>query len=169
MLWAGICYGQRRQVHFIDGILNAQKYSEILRSIVVPFIHNHHLMLQHDNAWPHVARICSHFLESENIPVLTWPAYSPDMSPIEHVSGCSGSAYTTACSSSCHYLATLHNHLRGVDHYSTGHNKQPDQQGDVLHCGRQIVVTPDTDWFSDHGGKNKSVAFEILFSVYKYK
>ncbi len=58
MVWAGICYGQRTQVHFIDGILNAQRYRDkILRPIVVPFIHDHHLMLQHDNARPHVARI----------------------------------------------------------------------------------------------------------------
>ncbi len=58
MVWAGLCYGQRTQVHFIDGILNAQRYrNEILRPIVVPFIHDHHLMLQHDNARPHVARI----------------------------------------------------------------------------------------------------------------
>ncbi len=86
MVWAGVCYGQRTQVHFIDGILNAQRYrDEILRPIVVPFIHDHHLMLQHDNAWPHVARICTQFLEAENIPVLAWPAYSSDMSPIEHV------------------------------------------------------------------------------------
>ncbi len=86
MVWAGVCYGQRTQVHFIDGILNTQIYGdEILRPIVVPFIHGHHLMLQHDNAWSHVARICTQFLEAENIPVLAWPAYSPDMSPIEHV------------------------------------------------------------------------------------
>ncbi len=86
MVWAGVCYGQRTRVHFIDGILNAQRYrDEILRPIVVPFIHDHHLMLQHDNAWPHVARICTQFLEAENIPVLAWPVYSPDMSPIEHV------------------------------------------------------------------------------------
>ncbi len=74
--------------HFINGILNAQpqRYrDEILRPIVVPFIHDHHLMLQYDNARPHVARICTQFLEAENIPVLAWPAYSPDMSPIEHV------------------------------------------------------------------------------------
>ncbi len=70
----------------IDGILNAQRYrDEILRPIVVPFIHDHHLMLQHDNARPHVARICTQFLEAENIPVLAWQAYSPDMSPIEHI------------------------------------------------------------------------------------
>ncbi len=42
-------------------------------------------MLQHDNARPHVARICTQFLEAENIPVLAWPAYSPDKSPIERV------------------------------------------------------------------------------------
>ncbi|KAL0182143.1 hypothetical protein M9458_021518 [Cirrhinus mrigala] len=53
---------------------------EILRPIVVPFIHDYHLMLHHDNA-----RICTQFLEAENIPVLAWPAYSPDTSPIEHV------------------------------------------------------------------------------------
>uniref|UniRef100_A0A8C1BLK3 Tc1-like transposase DDE domain-containing protein n=1 Tax=Cyprinus carpio carpio TaxID=630221 RepID=A0A8C1BLK3_CYPCA len=86
MVWAGICYGQQTQVHFIDGLLNAQRYrDEILRPIVVPFIHDHHLMLQHDNARPHVARTCTQFLEAENIPVLAWPAYSTDLSPIEHV------------------------------------------------------------------------------------
>ncbi len=58
MVRAGVCYGQRTQVHFIDGILNAQRYRyEILRPIVVPFIHNHHLMLQHDNARPHLYTI----------------------------------------------------------------------------------------------------------------
>ncbi len=73
-------------MHFIDGILNAQSYRDkILRPIVVPFIHDHHLMLQHDNARPHVARICTQFLEAKNIPVLAWPAYSPNMTPIEHV------------------------------------------------------------------------------------
>ncbi len=38
----------------------------------------HFSMLQHYNGRPHVARIY-------NITVLAWPAYSPDMSPIEHV------------------------------------------------------------------------------------
>ena len=86
MVWSGISCGQQTRVHFIDGDLNAQRYrDEILRPIVVPFIHRHQLMLQHDNTRPPVARITTQFLEAENIPVLAWPAYSPDMSPIEHV------------------------------------------------------------------------------------
>ncbi|KAL0170065.1 hypothetical protein M9458_034661, partial [Cirrhinus mrigala] len=54
MVVVGLWYGQAYVMdneHFIDGILNAG----ILRPIVVPFIHDHHLMLQHDNARPHVA------------------------------------------------------------------------------------------------------------------
>ncbi len=40
MVWAGVCYGQRTQLHFIDAILNTQRYrDEILRPIVVLFIH----------------------------------------------------------------------------------------------------------------------------------
>ncbi len=38
-------------------------------------------MLQHDIARPHVARICTQFLKAEK----KISAYSPDMSPTEHV------------------------------------------------------------------------------------
>ena len=71
MVAVGLWYGQayvmdnEHRCIFIDGILNAQRYrDEILRSIVVPFIHDNHLMLQHDNARPHVVRICTQFLEA---------------------------------------------------------------------------------------------------------
>jgi hypothetical protein len=75
-LWylLGISYRQQTQLHSINGNLNAQIYhDEILRPIVVPFIRRHHLMFQHDNAQPHVARICTQFLEAENVTVLPWP------------------------------------------------------------------------------------------------
>ena len=39
----------------------------------------------HDNARPHVARLCRHFLNRNNVSVLPWPAVSPDMNPIEHI------------------------------------------------------------------------------------
>ena len=96
-------YGQRTQVLFIEGIVNAQRYcDEILRPTVVPFAH--HLMLLHDNERPHVARICTQSLEAENISVLAGPAYSQDTSPTGY------DTYTTACSSSCQYPAAWHSH-----------------------------------------------------------
>ncbi len=58
-------------------IYDAQRYcDEILRPIVVPFIHDHHLMLQGSvhNSW-----------KLKPSQFLAWPAYSPDMSHIEHV------------------------------------------------------------------------------------
>jgi hypothetical protein len=86
MVWARINYGQQIELCFNDGYLDAQIYrGEILNPIVVPFICRHHLMFQHDNARPHVARIWTQFLEAENVPVLPWPVYSSDMSPVEHV------------------------------------------------------------------------------------
>ncbi len=71
MVAVGLWYGQ---AYVMDNehrcILLMAYRDEILRPIDVPFIHDHPLMLQHDNAQPHVARICTQFLEAENIPVL---------------------------------------------------------------------------------------------------
>ncbi|GFW05907.1 transposable element Tcb2 transposase [Trichonephila clavipes] len=37
-----------------------------------------------DNARPHVAKTVKSYLDSQQVQLLPWPAYSPDMSPIEH-------------------------------------------------------------------------------------
>ncbi len=155
MVWASVCCGQRTQVHFIDGILNAQRYrEEILRPIVMPFIHDHHLMLQHDNARPHVARICTQFLEAESIPVLAWPAYSPDMSPTEYV----WDALDRRIRQRVPVSPISSNFAQPLKRSGpTFHRPQSTTwstlcEGDVLQCVRQMVVTPDTDWFSDLPG-----------------
>ncbi|GBM01683.1 hypothetical protein AVEN_271935-1 [Araneus ventricosus] len=38
-----------------------------------------------DNASPHRANIVHECLQSEDITRMDWPAYSPDLNPIEHV------------------------------------------------------------------------------------
>ena len=38
----------------------------------------------HDNARPHVTRICRQFLNRNNVNILPWPALSPDMNLNEH-------------------------------------------------------------------------------------
>ncbi|GFU41155.1 transposable element Tc1 transposase [Trichonephila clavipes] len=42
-------------------------------------------ILKQDNARPHVAKTVGDFCSAQHMQLLPWPAYSPDMSPIEHM------------------------------------------------------------------------------------
>ena len=74
----GQVYGQRTQLHFIDGNMNMRYCDKILRTIVMLFISHHHLMLMHGpmshNSWNLKMSQFFHGLHK-----------SPDMSPNEHV------------------------------------------------------------------------------------
>ena len=51
MVWASISYGHRTPLVFIDGPLTAQRYVDvILRPVVVPFVCQHNVTFQQDNA-----------------------------------------------------------------------------------------------------------------------
>ncbi|GFX47171.1 hypothetical protein TNCV_2747471 [Trichonephila clavipes] len=41
--------------------------------------------LKQDNALPHVEKTVRDFCSAQHMQLITWPAYSPDVSPIEHV------------------------------------------------------------------------------------
>ena len=43
------------------------------------------MLYQQDNARPHSARLTTDFLGQNNVQVLPWSAFSPDLSPIEHL------------------------------------------------------------------------------------
>lgn len=88
MVWAGFSYHQRTPLHVIDGNLTGLRYrDEILRPIVLPCLQRigGAAVLQDDNARPHRARVVTDFLRQHNITRMDWPAYSPDMAPIEHL------------------------------------------------------------------------------------
>ena len=81
MVCAGICNDGRTQLKIVQGTL---KYRDnILDPIVLPYLQQRNF--QHDNARCHVARVCQDFLNQNHIRVLTWPALSPNLSPIEHL------------------------------------------------------------------------------------
>ena len=66
------------------GPLNAQTYRDEILQHHLPLINVTGGIFQHDNAWPHTIAVCRDFLQQNNVHVLTWPARSADLSPIEH-------------------------------------------------------------------------------------
>ncbi|GFX39674.1 transposable element Tc1 transposase [Trichonephila clavipes] len=59
---------------------------EVLQSEVVPFLHDIPGAIFHqDNARSRAAKTVRDFYSAQRMQLLPWPAYSPDMSPFEHV------------------------------------------------------------------------------------
>ena len=85
MVWEGISHGVKSPLIVVAGNLTAVRYrDEILRPVAVPLVQQHQMTFQHDNARPHVARVCQDLPANNNIVPLDWPPYSPDLSPIEN-------------------------------------------------------------------------------------
>ncbi|GFY35324.1 transposable element Tcb2 transposase [Trichonephila clavipes] len=89
MVWGGISIGGRTDLHIIrNGTLTGRRYAdEILRPHVIPYAGaiEDTFVFQVDNARPHRARLVENMLEAETIQRMEWPAFSPDLNPIEHV------------------------------------------------------------------------------------
>jgi len=87
MVWPAIRHGWKSQLLIIDGRMNAVMYKD-----TIPYItrnpevtYNPEVNFIHDNARPHVAGLCMDTLRTKNVNFLDWPAFSPDMNPIEHL------------------------------------------------------------------------------------
>ena len=86
MVWGGISHGFKTPLVVINGALNGLGYRDnILIPHAIPFVEQHNLIMQQNNARPHVARVCCDAIQTSNIQTLVWPPYSADLSPIEHL------------------------------------------------------------------------------------
>ena len=88
MVWAAISFDHKSPLVVIEGNMTALRYiAQVLRPTLLPLLAQHRdvITFQQDNARPHTARITMAFLGEHGVNVLPWPAYSPDMSPIEHL------------------------------------------------------------------------------------
>ncbi|UYV61907.1 hypothetical protein LAZ67_1007032 [Cordylochernes scorpioides] len=85
MVWGAIAYGSRSPLLRIQGTMTAQRYvDDVLRPVTLPYLQGvPNALYQQDNARPHTARISQQALQ--DVQILPWPLYSPDLSPIEHV------------------------------------------------------------------------------------
>ncbi|GFX62312.1 transposable element Tc3 transposase [Trichonephila clavipes] len=87
-VWGGIILGFRTDLHvqsvamtghiFRDVIL--EQHARLFRGAM-----GAEFLFMDDNALPHRANIVDECLQSEDITRMDWPAYSPDLNPIEHV------------------------------------------------------------------------------------
>ncbi|KAI5086608.1 hypothetical protein C0J45_23324, partial [Silurus meridionalis] len=72
----------------LHGRVNANVYQNLLQQHMVPSLSlspNQPAVFMQDNAPCHTAKQVKQFLETENIEIMTWPAQSPDLNPIENL------------------------------------------------------------------------------------
>ena len=86
-VWGGIIGHDKTPLIRLQGRVTSETYiSDVLQEHVVPlFLNKPNSTLMQDNAPPHRAIITKDFLADANIPILPWPAVSPDLNPIENV------------------------------------------------------------------------------------
>ncbi|UYV66228.1 Transposase [Cordylochernes scorpioides] len=85
MVWGAIAHDSRSPLLRIQGTMTAQRYvDDVLRPVTLPYLQGvPNALYQQDNARPHTARISQQALQ--DVQMLPWPPYYPDLSPIEHV------------------------------------------------------------------------------------
>ncbi|UYV64409.1 hypothetical protein LAZ67_3000604 [Cordylochernes scorpioides] len=85
MVWGAIAYDSRSPLLRIQNTMMAQRYvDDVLRPVTLPYLQGvPNALYQQDNARPHTARISQQALQ--DVQMLPWPPYTPDLSPIEHV------------------------------------------------------------------------------------
>lgn len=88
MVWACFSRGGVGPIHRIDGILDRFGYVNILNNVLRPYAGNNwpqHIIFQQDNDPKHTSNLAKDWFAVHNVPLMNWPAQSPDLNPIENL------------------------------------------------------------------------------------
>ncbi|GFW32041.1 transposable element Tcb2 transposase [Trichonephila clavipes] len=88
LIWGGIILGSRTDLHVQSVTMTGHIYRDVILEQHVRLFRGAmgaEFLFMDDNARPHHANIVDECLQSEDITRMDWPAYSPDLNPIEHV------------------------------------------------------------------------------------
>ncbi|GFU04267.1 transposable element Tcb1 transposase [Trichonephila clavipes] len=88
LVWGGIIPGSRTDLHVQNVTMTGHIYRDVILEQHARLFRDAmgaEFPFMDDNARPHRANIVDECLQSEDITRMDWPAYSPDLNPIEHV------------------------------------------------------------------------------------
>ncbi|GFX53388.1 transposable element Tcb2 transposase [Trichonephila clavipes] len=89
LVWGGIILGSRTDLHFQSVTITCHVYRDVILEQHVRLFRGAmgaEFLFMDSNARPHRANIADEYLQSEDITRMDWPAYSPDLNPIEQIS-----------------------------------------------------------------------------------
>lgn len=90
MVWGAISYYGTFEIQFVSSRMNANKYKEVLQNAFPHFSNIFGSLpwtFQQDNAPIHTSRLVKKWISEQNVKLMEWPPYSPDLNIIENLWG----------------------------------------------------------------------------------
>jgi len=89
MVWGCFAAHGVGSLYLVEGILKKEQYLNIMEDHMIPsadlLFGREEWLFQQDNDPKHTAIVVKHWMEDEEVPLMEWPAQSPDLNPIENL------------------------------------------------------------------------------------